>query len=118
MSNTTTTEAHVKTISTAELRDVLDNRSPIEFWNVLTDEYFHGENIAGSRRVPLDRVGSKVRGTNMPRNTEIVVYCGGPKCPMSRMAADKLIKLEYDNVRAYEGGLEEWKASGLPIEKL
>jgi rhodanese-related sulfurtransferase len=117
MSSTTPTEALVKTISTGELRDVLDNQRPIEFWNVLTDEYFHGENIARSHRVPLDRVGSEVRGTNLPRNTEIVVYCGGPNCPMSRLAAEKLIKLGYDNVRAYEGGLEEWKAAGFPIEK-
>jgi rhodanese-related sulfurtransferase len=75
------------------------------------------QNISGSRRVPLDKVGSEVRGTNLPRNTEIVVYCGGPRCPQSRLAAEKLIKLGYDNVRAYEGGLEEWKAAGFPIEK-
>ena len=38
MSDTTTTEAHVKTVSTQELRDLLDNQRRIEFWNVLTDE--------------------------------------------------------------------------------
>jgi rhodanese-related sulfurtransferase len=118
MSNTTTTEAHVKTVSTQELRDLLKNNPPIQFWNVLTDEYFRGENISGSRRVPLDKVGSEVRGTNLPRNTEIVVYCGGPKCPMSRLAAEKLIKLGYDNVRAYEDGLEGWKGAGFPIAKV
>jgi hypothetical protein len=38
MSNTTTTEAHVKTVSTEELRYLLDNQRRIEFWNVLTDQ--------------------------------------------------------------------------------
>lgn len=118
MSNTTTTEAHVKTVSTGELRDLLDNKRPIQFWNVLTDEYFRGENIAGSRRVPLGKVGSEVRSTNLPKSTEIVVYCGGPACPLSRLAVEKLIKLGYDSVRAYEGGLEEWKDAGFPIEKV
>jgi rhodanese-related sulfurtransferase len=74
-----------------------------------------GGNIAGSRRVPLDKVGREVRATNLPRNAEIVVYCGGPKCPQSRMAA---VKLGYESVRGYEGGLEGWKAAGLAIEKL
>ena len=67
--------------------------------------------------VYLDKVGSEVRATNLPRNAEIVVYCGGPKCPQSRMAAEKLAKLGYENVRAYEGGLEEWKGSGFVVEK-
>lgn len=119
MSNTTTTTAaNVKTVSTGELRDLLNNKRPIQFWNVLTDKYFKGENISGSRRVPLDRIGNEVRSTNLPKSTDIVVYCGGPECPMSRLAAEKLIKFGYDNVRAYEGGLEEWKAAGLATEKV
>jgi rhodanese-related sulfurtransferase len=92
-------------------------QAPDQFWNVLTDEWFKGENISGSRRVPLDKVGHEVRSTNLPKNAEIVVYCGGPKCPLSQMAAEKLAKLGYENVRAYEGGLEEWKGAGLPVEK-
>ena len=118
MSNSvTTTEAAVNTISTPELQQLLDSKRRIEFWNVLTDEWFKGENIFGSRRVPLDKIGSEVRSTNLPKNAEIVVYCGGPQCPQSRMAAEKLTKLGYENVRAYEGGLEEWKAAGLATEK-
>jgi rhodanese-related sulfurtransferase len=33
------------------------------------------------------------------------------------MAAEKLAKLGYENVRAYEGGLEEWKSAGFAVEK-
>jgi rhodanese-related sulfurtransferase len=118
MSNpTATTEVVVKTISTHEIHRLLDSKRSFEFWNVLTDEWFKGENISGSRRVPLDKVGNEVRSTNLPKNAAIVVYCGGPKCPQSRMAAEKLIKLGYEGVRAYEGGLEEWKGAGFAVEK-
>jgi rhodanese-related sulfurtransferase len=117
MSNSTTTEVAVKAISTQEVRQLVDSKRSFEFWNVLTDEWFKGEIISGSRRVPLDKVGNEVRSTSLPKNAEIVVYCGGPKCPQSGMAAEKLTKLGYDNVRAYAGGLEEWKAAGLAIEK-
>jgi len=95
---------------------MLDSRQPFLLWNILTDDWFKGENIPGSRRVPPDKVGQGVRNTNLPWNSEIVVYCGGPECPMSRLAAQKLIKFGYDNVRAYEGGLEEWKAAGFATE--
>ncbi len=118
MTDNAATQTPIKTVSTGELRDLLDNHRSIEFWNVLTDEYFKGENISGSRRVPLNKVGSEVRSTNLPKDTEIVVYCGGPTCPMSRMAAEKLSKLGYGNARAYEGGIDEWKGAGLPIEKV
>ena len=113
----TTTDTNIQTISTQELYQKLQNKQSFEFWNVLTDEYFKGENISGSRRVPLDKVGNEVRQSGIAKNADIVVYCAGPHCPQSRMAAEKLVKLGYDNVRAYEGGLEEWKQAGYSFDK-
>jgi len=112
-----TVAAGVKTISTSELQALLESKRPFEFWNVLTDEYFHGENIAGSRRVPLDKVGAEVREKKIAPGAEIVVYCAGPGCPMSGLAAEKLAKLGYKKVWAYEGGLQEWKQAGLPVDE-
>jgi rhodanese-related sulfurtransferase len=102
----------VKTITTAELNARLRQNPGLQFWNVLTDEYFGGEMIPGSRRVPLDRVGREVQETNLPKDAEIVVYCAGPECPQSGYATEKLQTLGYENVYAYEGGIEEWKALG------
>ena len=87
----------------------------MQFWNVLSEEWFKGDNISGSRRVPLDK--DRQRGTGH----EFAQECGDrrilrrPECPQSRMAAEKLEKLGYENVRAYEGGLEEWKAAGSTV---
>ena len=112
-----TAEVSVRTVSTEELRQLQGSR-PFQFWNVLTDEYFKGENISGSRRVPLDKIGAEVRDNSIPKATEIVVYCAGPACPQSRLAAEKLAKLGYERVQAYEGGLEEWKVAGFPTERV
>ena len=86
-----------------------------EFWNVLTDDYFTGELIPSSRRVPLDRVGREV--ADLPKDTEIVVYCSGPDCPQSKAAGEKLTALGFSNVLVFEGGLEAWKGSGREVEK-
>jgi rhodanese-related sulfurtransferase len=106
----------VNTISTAELDERLRENGKLQFWNVLTDEYFTGEMIPGSRRVPLDRIGRESHETNLAKDAEIVVYCAGPQCPQSGYAARKLQDFGYGNVRTYEGGLEEWKGLGREVE--
>lgn len=110
--------ADIKTVSTGELEEKLRAGGRFEFWNVLTDEYFGGELIPGSRRVPLDRVGREAHESNLPKDAEVVVYCAGPHCPQSGYAAEKLQSLGYTNVRAYEGGLEDWKGAGHGVESV
>jgi len=110
--------AEVKTISTEELQQRLEHGKSLHLWNVLTDGYFKGEMIPGSHRVPLDTIGREVSEAKAPKGEEIIVYCGGPKCPQSRQAAQKLMDRGYTNVKAYEGGLEEWKNAGNKIERL
>jgi rhodanese-related sulfurtransferase len=110
--------AEVKTISTEQLERRLKEGNSLHFWNVLTDGYFKGEMIPGSRRVALDTIEREVSETQSPKAEEIIVYCGGPKCPQSLQAAQKLMDLGYTNVQAYEGGLEEWKNAGNKIEQV
>jgi rhodanese-related sulfurtransferase len=107
--------ADVRTITVSELHARLEIGTPAEFWNVLTDDYFTGELIPGSRRVPLDHVGREAHDAGLAKDTEIVVYCSGPTCPQSRAAAEKLAAFGFTEVRAFEGGLEAWRNAGLPL---
>ena len=93
-----------RTISTDELRQRLDHGHIAHLWNVLTSQYFTGEIIPGSNRMPLDTIGHAT--ISVPKDAEIITYCGGPKCPQSGQAAQRLRELGYTNVRAYEEGLE------------
>jgi rhodanese-related sulfurtransferase len=104
--------ATIATISTEELRSRFTQDVGLHLWNVLTDDYFKGELIPGSRRVPVDRLGETVRRSTLAKDARIVVYCAGPTCPSSRQAAEKLAAFGYTHVEAYEGGLEEWKQAG------
>jgi rhodanese-related sulfurtransferase len=113
----TTTNA-APTITLDELTRDLENGAIAEIWNALTDAYFTGEMIPGSRRVPVDQIGRAISATSLPKNTAIVVYCSGPSCPNSRQAGDKLVAFGFTNVRVFEGGLEAWKAAGRGVETL
>jgi rhodanese-related sulfurtransferase len=99
-------------ISTADLLQRFADDVGLHLWNVLTDEYFKGELIPGSRRVPSDRLGDAVRRSTVAKDAAIVVYCAGPHCPASRQAAEKLAALGYTRVEAYDGGIESWKQAG------
>jgi rhodanese-related sulfurtransferase len=45
--------------------------------------------------MPLDTIGHEVSDANASKDEEIIVYCGGPKCPQSLHAAQKLMDLGY-----------------------
>lgn len=109
------TTASIATITTTELTQRLADDVGLHVWNVLTDEYFTNELIPGSRRVPVDHLGDALRRSTLAKDASIVVYCAGPHCPSSRHAAEKLAVLGYVNARAYEGGLEAWKAAGYGV---
>lgn len=106
------TTADIPTVTLAELTQALEQRTLDEFWNVLTDDYFSGEFIPGSRRVALDQVGREIAATALRRDAQIVVYCAGPFCPQSSQAVAKLQAFGYTNVRSFHGGLQAWKESG------
>ena len=106
------------TLTTDELDRRLHQRGAFIFWNVLTEEYFSGELIPGSLWVPVDTVGREAKRLGLSADAEIVVYCAGPTCPNSTQAAEKLRTLGFTNARAYEGGLQEWKASGRQVVRL
>lgn len=106
------------TLTTDDLDRRLHQRGAFIFWNVLTEEYFSGELIPGSLWVPVDTVGREAKRLGLSPDAEIVVYCANPTCPNSTDAAKKLRTLGFTNVRAYEGGLEAWKASGRQVGRL
>jgi ArsR family transcriptional regulator len=100
----------VRVLSTAELQQGIDRDSGLHVLNVQTDQFFAGELIPGSRRIPLDRLEEGVK--ELPKDTEIVTYCAGPACSQSSQAAQKLTDLGFTNVRAYTDGVEGWNAAG------
>lgn len=106
-----------RTITTSALQQRLQDGEIAHFWNVLTDDYFTGEMIPGSRRVRVSEVVREVRKLGLGEDEEIVVYCSGPACPQSTAAAEKLAALGFRNVFEYENGLEAWKEAGQSVEE-
>ena len=61
----------VRVLSTAELQQGLDRDSGLHVLNVQTDQFFTGELIPGSRRIPLDGIEHGVQ--TLPKDASIRV---------------------------------------------
>lgn len=83
---------------------VIDVRPP--------EEYAQG-HIAGAINVPLQRLSRELG--RIPREREVVAYCRGPWCVLSFEAVARLREAGL-TARRLDGGLPEWRHSGLPVE--
>ena len=102
-----------RTISKQELERKLKGNEPVQVVNVLSPDYYRLGFIKGSVAIPLAEL--EKRHTELDKSKEVVTYCAGVDCSASGKAAQLLADKGY-NVSAYEGGIKEWKAAGLPVE--
>lgn len=52
------------------------------------------------------------------KDKRIVIYCGFVKCTRSHNGAAWAVKLGYNNVYRYPGGVFAWKGADFPLEKV
>lgn len=103
----------IQTISKEELHQKIQRQEPLQIINVLKPEHYNLGMIPGSMKIPVADLNE--RYLELDRTKEVVTYCAGPECPASREGAEKLAEMGF-NVRAYEGGIKEWKEAGYPTE--
>jgi rhodanese-related sulfurtransferase len=82
---------------------VLDVRT-VEEWNE-----FHAPD---STLIPLDQLAGRL--SEVPRDRQIVVVCRSGN--RSQQGRDILLNAGYEQVTSMTGGLNEWRASGFPVE--
>lgn len=82
---------------------VLDVRTQEE-WNE-----FHAPNTT---LIPLDQLASRVN--EVPRDRQVVVVCRSGN--RSQQARTILLDAGFEQVTSMTGGLNEWRASGYPVE--
>jgi rhodanese-related sulfurtransferase len=102
-----------KSVTTAELNDGLNMGSSLQVVNVLGSQFAALGMIRYSRRIPLDELERRFK--ELDKGRSVVVYGAGPGSSDCRRAAELLTEKGF-KVSAYPGGLEEWRAAGLPMD--
>lgn len=82
---------------------VLDVRT-VEEWNE-----FH---VPNSTFIPLDQLPARLN--EVPRDRQILVVCRSGN--RSQQGRDILLHAGFEQVTSMTGGLNEWRASGFPVE--
>lgn len=91
----------VKSISTSELENILNDRDKV-FIDVRTPNEYKANNIPQFKNVPL---GSDF--LTLPKDKEIVVICQSGM--RSTQACRQLKKLGYQHVTNVRGGMGTWR---------
>lgn len=91
----------VKTISTAELKNMLNDQDKV-FVDVRTPSEYKAQNIRQFKNIPLGSSFEK-----LPKDKEIVVICQSGM--RSSNACKKLKKLGYERVTNVRGGMSAWR---------
>lgn len=90
----------VKSISTAELKDVLNDQDKV-FVDVRTPAEYKGRNIKQFKNIPLGSSFDK-----LPKDKEIVVICQSGM--RSSNACKQLKKIGFERVTNVRGGMSMW----------
>src|SRR6185312_12257181 len=78
------------------------------------DEFALG-HLPGAVNIPLAELERRLN--ELPKNREVIAYCRGPYCVLSFEAVAALRPFGY-RIRRLEDGYPEWKAAGLPVERV
>ncbi|MEU9336248.1 metalloregulator ArsR/SmtB family transcription factor [Streptomyces sp. NPDC048290] len=80
--------------------------------DVRPDDEYRAGHIPGARSLPVDRLAERIG--ELPRDTEIVVYCRGAYCVLAYDAVRLLTERGRRAVRLHDGMLE-WRLAERPV---
>ena len=81
--------------------------------DVRSESEYKTGHIANALSIPIDQLSKRLK--ELPKGTEIVVYCRGPFCVFADDAVALLSKAGY-KVTRLEEGFPEWQLQELPVE--
>jgi rhodanese-related sulfurtransferase len=105
-----------RTITRSEIQELLDAGTDVQFVETLRAEHFDLGHLPGAVHLHFEAVEEQAASVLPDKDALIVTYCSNAACQNSRIAAEKLAKLGYSNVRRYEAGKQDWTDAGLALE--
>ena len=81
-------------------------------------EEYQELHIAGAVNVPAEALGGDggALPAGIPKDREMVVYCGEVHCDLALKTAERLQALGYSKVLVFLGGFKAWDEAGYPAE--
>lgn len=103
---------HYKTISTSELKNLIDSQTPVAILDARSGPWDDGNRLPGAKSLSYDATAEQAAAVINSKDSLVVVYCTNLQCPASKMLAERLIQLGYTNIVKYPEGIEKWMQEG------
>jgi rhodanese-related sulfurtransferase len=100
-------------ISAQELRAKLDTQTPMTLVFASKRSYFANAAIQGA--IPEEEFRERI--PTLPKDSDIVLYCGCPQDAGSLKLAAELRKQGFVNVKVLQGGIYAWLNAGFELTK-
>jgi rhodanese-related sulfurtransferase len=102
-------------ITAEALLDRIESRAAPVILDVRSRAEFAGGHVPGARHIPFWRIGRRIDELSIPRDAELVVYCGhGPR---AAVAAVTLRRNGFTRITFLEGHFSRWRRAGYREEK-
>lgn len=110
--------ADVKTLSTEELKQWIDEGKDFILLDVLAPASYEARHIPTAKSVPVGDPDfmEKAKELAPDKDTIVVAYCSSSQCGASPRAAAQLAEAGYTNVYHYKDGLAGWQDAGYSFE--
>lgn len=106
----------IKTITREEFIQLKDSESnKTQVVDVLGADHFEKEHVKDAVSIPVDRITEQAEN-RLKKEDNVVVYCANTECNASLRAAEQLESLGFKHIYDYQGGIEDYKKAGLPLE--
>jgi rhodanese-related sulfurtransferase len=102
----------INLISREELKEKLDRQVKFKLVNSLGEWAFNAKHIPGSINITRTEDARKF----LNADDDIVIYCSNPTCIASIIGYQNLIRMGYNKIRRYAGGIADWEQAGYPLE--
>ena len=79
-----------------------------------TREYGNGK-LPGATHIPLSQMASRAGELAKHASRPVIAYCA--RGQRSRLAASALAKAGFADIYHLNGGIDAWRAAGLPVER-
>ncbi|MEW8522852.1 MAG: rhodanese-like domain-containing protein [Candidatus Thiodiazotropha endolucinida] len=105
-------------VSAAHVKMLIDKNKGATIVDARPARKFKKGHLPGAINVPLRQFDKLVDRLPADKNSPLIFYCGGYKCPLSPKSAVKAVAMGYTKVRLFQAGYPAWKkAYGDAIEK-
>lgn len=99
--------------SATELKARMD-KGNVQVIHALDAENYRKGHIPGAANIDYEKMTPQMLPAT--KESPLIFYCASPFCPVSRMAANKATSWGYSHVAVYEGGMSDWRSSGMPVD--